>query len=578
MAGENWPWGDPHSLPAPPASGRRQRRDLPARRRGHSGITAKVGPVAIANGRFGNRPHCIYRGFCLQGCKVNAKASPLITHIPDALAHGAEIRADAMVTRVEIDERTGRATGVHYVRDGVAPVPDGRDGRRRRLLDRDPAAAAQLGLRPVPRRTVQRLRPGRPLPHGAGRPADRGPVRRRGTDVQGAAARGEHRGSSTRPTRRSPTSGGSPSRPSRRCRSPGPSTSPRRGTGGGLREYMSDYVHWSCLGALCEFLPQPENRVTLAEEKDRHGLPVARFSYSQCDNDRPLMEAAQRHGGHPARRPGATRSSPSTATPTLSAAPAWPPTSDTASSTANCRTFAVPNLYITDGSVLPTQGSANPALTIMAVAARAADRLTRAPAPGARAPLDRPPPEEVEDRRHDQRRDRRRDSVTVSAYTIPTDAPEADGTLAWTSTDHGRRRQPGAGGLDGPRVDLRPRRLRGHGHRQAAARRGHRARRPAPSAAPSTAHGEGRPERGPSRGRRLRPSPPSTSPCGTSRPACSTCRCTGCSAPSATRVPVYGSGGFTTYDEGSSADQLSALGARAGHSPSEDQDRRVLGH
>ena len=39
------------------------------------------------------------------------------------------------------------------------------------------------------------------------------------------------------------------------------------------------------------------------------------------------------------------------------------------------RSFAVPNLYITDGSVLPTQGSANPALTIMALAARAADRL-----------------------------------------------------------------------------------------------------------------------------------------------------------------------------------------------------------
>ena len=63
------------------------------------GIQARVGPVAIANGRFGNRPHCIYRGFCLQGCKVNAKASPLITHIPDALAHGAEVRADCMVTR-----------------------------------------------------------------------------------------------------------------------------------------------------------------------------------------------------------------------------------------------------------------------------------------------------------------------------------------------------------------------------------------------------------------------------------------------------------------------------------------------
>jgi choline dehydrogenase-like flavoprotein len=42
---------------------------------------------------------------------------------------------------------------------------------------------------------------------------------------------------------------------------------------------------------------------------------------------------------------------------------------------ADLRTFAVPNLYITDGSVLPTQGSANPALTIMSLAARAADRL-----------------------------------------------------------------------------------------------------------------------------------------------------------------------------------------------------------
>ena len=44
---------------------------------------------------------------------------------------------------------------------------------------------------------------------------------------------------------------------------------------------------------------------------------------------------------------------------------------------ADHRIFAVPNLYIIDGSVLPTQGAANPALTIMALAARAADRLIR---------------------------------------------------------------------------------------------------------------------------------------------------------------------------------------------------------
>ncbi|UUT36262.1 GMC family oxidoreductase [Microbacterium elymi] len=39
----------------------------------------------------------------------------------------------------------------------------------------------------------------------------------------------------------------------------------------------------------------------------------------------------------------------------------------------------MPNLLIVDGSVLPTQGSANPALTIMAVAARAADRFIQTP-------------------------------------------------------------------------------------------------------------------------------------------------------------------------------------------------------
>ena len=60
--------------------------------------------------------------------------------------------------------------------------------------------------------------------------------------------------------------------------------------GAPLREYMRDYVHWATLGALCEFLPQPDNRVTLADETDRHGLPVAHFSYSQCDNDRQLID------------------------------------------------------------------------------------------------------------------------------------------------------------------------------------------------------------------------------------------------------------------------------------------------
>ena len=82
-------------------------RNAPATARTAAGIEIRVGPVAITNGAFGNRPHCIYRGFCLQGCKVNAKASPLITHMPDAIEHGVEFRADCHATAIELDDGSG---------------------------------------------------------------------------------------------------------------------------------------------------------------------------------------------------------------------------------------------------------------------------------------------------------------------------------------------------------------------------------------------------------------------------------------------------------------------------------------
>ena len=152
-----------------------------------------------------------------------------------------------------------------------------------------------------------------------------------------------------------------------------------------LREYMRDYVHWATLGALCEFLPQPDNRVTLADEKDRHGLPVAHFSYSQCDNDRQLVTAARPvDGGHPARRRRRRGHDHRAVRPPGRRRPDGRAGPRTASSTPTTGSSASTNLYLVDGSVLPTQGSANPALTIMALAARAADRLAE---PARRRPI-----------------------------------------------------------------------------------------------------------------------------------------------------------------------------------------------
>jgi choline dehydrogenase-like flavoprotein len=376
VSGEAWPWGDPHTYrySPHPVSGN---GEVFLRGAFAAGITAKVGPVAITNGRFGNRPHCIYRGFCLQGCKVNAKASPLITHIPDALAHGAEVRADSMVTRIGFDERTGRATGVHYVRGGVEHF------QRARLV-----AVAGYSIE-TPRLLLNSS--SKRFPEGMCNDFDQVG---RYLMVQGAPQTAGRFASEVRMYKAPPPEVSTeqfyetdPSKPYKRgfsiqTVSPLPITWAEHVAGQGhwgtdLRRLMSDYPHWSCLGALCEFLPLAGNRVTLAEEKDRHGLPVARFSYSQCENDRMLMDAAQGVMEEILQAAGAEDTITFKRYAHLVGGARMARDAEHGVVDATGRSFAVPNLYITDGSVLPTQGSANPALTIMAVAARTASILTQ---------------------------------------------------------------------------------------------------------------------------------------------------------------------------------------------------------
>ncbi|MBI4901205.1 MAG: GMC family oxidoreductase [Actinobacteria bacterium] len=376
VAGQDWPWGDAHSYPhhAHPVGGN---GDIFLRGARAAGIEARVGPVAIANGRFGNRPHCIYRGFCLQGCKVNAKASPLITHIPDALAHGAEIRSDSMVTRVAVDDRTGAVTGVHYMRGGVEHVQRAR-------------AVAVCGYSIETPRLLLLSATAR-YPHGLGNEHDQ---LGRYLMVQGAPQTAGRFDDEIRMYKGPPPEVSSehfyetdPAKPYKRgwsiqTVSPLPITWSEHVTAQGhwgapLREYMRDYVHWATLGALCEYLPQADNRVTLADEKDRHGLPVAHFSYSQCENDKQLTKAATASMETILKAAGATEVMTIDRYAHLVGGARMAARAEDGVVDHAHRVFGVPNLYVVDGSTLPTQGSANPALTIMALAARAADRLIR---------------------------------------------------------------------------------------------------------------------------------------------------------------------------------------------------------
>ena len=392
VAGQNWPWGDPHSYPFSPhpVSGA---ASIIWKGALACGIEMRVGPVGIVNGTFGNRPHCIYRGYCLQGCKVNAKASPYVTHLPDALEHGVEVRADSMAMRVVVDDDTGRARGVSYVHE--------RDGVER--LQRAKVVAVCGYSIESPRLLLNSS--SRRFPHGlcnnedqvgryvmvqgatqtAGRYPDevrvyKAPPPEVSSEVfyETDASRGFARGFSVQTVAPLPIGWAE-------------HVLAEGHWGRALREYMRDYNHWSTVGVLNELLPQPDNRVTLADEKDEYGAPVARFDYSLCKNDKANMAYSAKvirdivlaSGAQDvltiqrfAHLVGGCRMGTDPSNSVIS---------------SDHQSWAVPNLFVADGSVCPTQGSANPALTIMALASRLAERLATGKVDPAARSRDREP-------------------------------------------------------------------------------------------------------------------------------------------------------------------------------------------
>jgi choline dehydrogenase-like flavoprotein len=376
VAGQDWPWGDPHRYPhsAHPISGAADQAWRGARA---LGIEMRVGPVGIANGVFGNRPHCIYRGFCLQGCKVNAKGSPLVTHVPDALEHGAEIRSGCMAARIETDER-GRCTGVAYLHEG-----------RERFQRAAAVAVAGYSIE-TPRLLLNSASPR--FPDGLGNAADQVG---RYVMVQGAPQVAGRFPELMRMYKAPP-----PEVSSEQFYETDPARGFKRGFsiqtvsplpigwaehvladghwGAALREYMRDYNHWSTLGVLCELLPLAENRVTLADETDAYGLPIPRLDYSQCDNDRANIAHAKQVLHDIWEAAGAQDVLTIDRYAHLIGGCRMGVDPDESVCDGDHRVWGVPNLFVADGSAMPTQGSANPALTIMAAASRLAERLVAA--------------------------------------------------------------------------------------------------------------------------------------------------------------------------------------------------------
>ena len=327
------------------------------------------------NTPHGTSPPCVYRGFCRFGCSTNAKRSALTVWIPRALSAGAEIRDLAMVGRIETGP-DGRATGVKYQREGEWRVQRARNVvvagyaiETPRLLlnsasDRYPQGLANSsGLvgrnlmtqsnQAVWGRMRQEVR------------WNKGPPSTAITEHWNYDDRKDFfggycwLGQGPLPIEWASVQTGS------------------RGLWGeALRDAMLHYNHMIGVKMVGEMLPDEANRVTLADDLDQYGLRVARITYKWGDNDTALIGHALEQMGRAIEAIGATdifRQEDDTNHLGGTARMGDDPARSVVN--ADCRSWDIPNLWVCDGSVFPTVGGVNPALTIQAIAMRTAARI-----------------------------------------------------------------------------------------------------------------------------------------------------------------------------------------------------------
>ncbi len=373
-----YPWGKPHGYPyAPLQAGTAGGQLIEGCKRLGIPVVAG-GPVAIPAGRTGKRPHCIMRGFCLLGCKVGAKSSIMISHIPDAISKGAEIRTGCMAYEIPVDER-GRVTGVRYYR-----TLDG--GKVREEMQRARAVIVAGYSIETPRLLLNST--SSRFPNGLANSsgvvgkylmAQAGPVVWGRFDEMIRQYKAPPACACTEEFYETDPRNDFARGYALQTVSPLPIAmahvlSEEGSFGEGLVKVMQDYNHYAAIGVLGEILPDERNYVSIhPTEKDIFGIPVPYVHFNLFENDKRMMRAGIAKAIEVLTAAGATSTSSVNRyahlvgtcrmgfSPTDSVVDQW------------CRSWDVPNLFVCDGSVLPTQGSSNPALTISALAARTAD-------------------------------------------------------------------------------------------------------------------------------------------------------------------------------------------------------------
>jgi choline dehydrogenase-like flavoprotein len=371
----NYPWG-PHRGRYPYRAHELNAAALVLARGAEAmGIKWSPTPLATISAPRGLAHPCAYRGFCVSGCATNAKQSALNVWIPRAVQAGAEIRDLAMVGRIVVND-AGLCTGVEYFREG-----------RWQFQRAKHVVVAGYAIE-TPRLLLNSAN-GR-FPDGL---ANSSGLVGKNFMVQSNQAAWGLMDEEIRAYKGPPslsltehwnyTDEGKDFFGGYCYMSQGPlpvlwsMTESRRGLWGeALLQEMQHYNHQVGLKMVGETMPQERNRITLADEKDQYGLPIARVTHSYCDNDRRMINHALDFMDKALAAAGAKniwRETDDTCHINGSCRMGSDPRTSVVN--ADCRSWDIPNLWICDGSVFVTVGGVNPSLTIQAIACRTADRI-----------------------------------------------------------------------------------------------------------------------------------------------------------------------------------------------------------
>jgi choline dehydrogenase-like flavoprotein len=132
------------------------------------------------------------------------------------------------------------------------------------------------------------------------------------------------------------------------------------------------------IGAFGEEMPNIENRIELASDKDEFGMPLGRIIHSYDDEVPKLWEANFAEGLAIAKAAGAKEMwSGRGNIPTIHLMGGTIMGTGAADSVVNSfgQTHEIPNLYVAGPGIFTTSGASNPTYTIFALSLRGAEQL-----------------------------------------------------------------------------------------------------------------------------------------------------------------------------------------------------------